>query len=233
MFKAIALDIDGTITLKNGLISTKAILLIRRLESRGIRIVLASGNAFPVLMGLKKYFGCSGVVIAENGAVVGDDTQLIVNGDPEVGLKAKEAILSKLGDIVRESWQNRFRYVDFAFKLRKPSLSRSYVLNAMRRAVGDMPYTVVVDSGVAFHVRDIRVNKGVGLIKAAELMGLTPKDFVAIGDSEVDLEMFEVAGFSVALANAVKELKDRADMITEKPYWEGFNEAVEKIFNLK
>lgn len=55
---------------------------------------------------------------------------------------------------------------------------------------------------------------------------------VAMGDSMNDFDMIEKAGIGVAMGNAVPEIKNIADMITEDVNSAGVAAALEKIFSL-
>jgi len=55
MIKAIALDIDGTITDNNSILCLEAISIIRKLEENKIKVILSSGNALCVVKTLSKY----------------------------------------------------------------------------------------------------------------------------------------------------------------------------------
>ena len=58
------------------------------------------------------------------------------------------------------------------------------------------------------------VNKGEGLRRAAEALGLTRGEVMAVGDGHNDLPMLRWAGFSVAMENASPEVKAAADFVT-------------------
>ena len=53
---------------------------------------------------------------------------------------------------------------------------------------------------------------------------------VAIGDGKNDYEMMSVAGYKVAMANAVPELIEMADMITTSNNDAGVAKAIAKLF---
>ena len=57
------------------------------------------------------------------------------------------------------------------------------------------------------------VDKGSGLRKLCEIMGIDPQRVLAIGDSENDIPMLQAAGFGVAMGNATESLKAIADWI--------------------
>jgi phosphoglycolate phosphatase len=58
-------------------------------------------------------------------------------------------------------------------------------------------------------------------------MDLEASDFVAIGDSANDVEMFEVAGFGIAVGNGDAQIKEIANYITEASFGDGAVEAFE------
>jgi len=88
----------------------------------------------------------------------------------------------------------------------------------------------LIDSGFYYHVLARDVDKGKGLRAAAEMMGIESSVIVAIGDSEVDMELLQEAGYGVAVGNSSDELKEIADLVTKGENGEGFREAVERLF---
>ena len=82
--RAVVTDIDGTITAGNRLVSTKVIEALRRVEGKGLPIMLASGNVLPIAYGLAGFIGVSGPVIAENGGVVYHNRTVKYLGDRKI-----------------------------------------------------------------------------------------------------------------------------------------------------
>lgn len=56
--------------------------------------------------------------------------------------------------------------------------------------------------------------KGKGIARLCKLKGIDIKDTVAIGDGANDVDMFEAAGFSVAMGNGADRAKQAADYVT-------------------
>jgi len=212
--KAIAVDIDGTLTNKKRAINCRAVEALRKLK---IPVVLATGNISCFARAVAKMIGVSDIVICENGGVVrfsydGDD---IVLGDKQKCLKALE-ILKKRFDV---------ELLDVEYRKSEVCLRRNFPIEEARKI---LPKDVrIVDTGFAYHIIDANVSKGRALKFIANKLGLDVKDFVAIGDSENDIEMLEVAGFGVAVANADLKLKEVADLVTSKPNGDGVVEALE------
>ncbi len=59
------------------------------------------------------------------------------------------------------------------------------------------------------------VNKGEGLLKLAELLGIDRADTIAIGDNYNDLPMIKAAGLGVGVQNTVEGMKKECDVITD------------------
>jgi len=69
-------------------------------------------------------------------------------------------------------------------------------------------------------------NKGVGLRKLAEILGVNPAT-MAIGDTENDLAIIEAAGIGVAMGNATDAVKAKADYVTTSNTEDGVAAAIE------
>lgn len=85
------------------------------------------------------------------------------------------------------------------------------------------------------HPNNIEVNhrqatKGEAVKQLAATYGIDLKETVVIGDSLNDLPMFAVAGYRVAMGNAVEEVKQQADVITVTNDEDGVAHALEKLY---
>jgi hypothetical protein len=70
------------------------------------------------------------------------------------------------------------------------------------------------------------INKGVGLVKLAEILGVDPANTLAIGDSENDLAILKTADIGVAMGNATAQIKEQADYITASNEEDGVAKAI-------
>ena len=59
------------------------------------------------------------------------------------------------------------------------------------------------------------VNKGQGLKKLADILGVDIKETIAVGDNFNDLSMIKVAGLGVGVQNTVEDMKKECDVITK------------------
>lgn len=73
------------------------------------------------------------------------------------------------------------------------------------------------------------VNKGAGLRAAAEALGLTRSEVMAVGDGHNDLPMLRWAGLSVAMGNGSPEVRAAAGFVTESCERSGLAIALEKL----
>ncbi len=73
-----------------------------------------------------------------------------------------------------------------------------------------------------------KTSKGKALLYLAKYLGMDANDIYCIGDGNNDLSMFEIAGFSMAVQNASKELKKKADVIVPSNRCDGVAFAIER-----
>ena len=73
------------------------------------------------------------------------------------------------------------------------------------------------------------VNKASGLRAALDELGLSPRNTVSVGDAENDHAFISISECGVAVANALKALKDRADLVTGGDNGAGIEQLVQQI----
>jgi len=222
--RLLAVDVAGTLTDDRRLIYPEVIYALRKLEKAEIPVSIVTGNSFMAAYKIAQYFGLSGPIIAESGAVVYDPVlkKRILVGDPELGRKAVNLIVKELG--LTPSFLNRYRDVDFIFEK-----NGDIGAERIRKICKEHNLEIrVSDSKFLIHVCDKKVNKGTGLIEACKLRGIPLSQVAAIGDSWIDLEMLKVVGLPIAVFNSPEELKQVAKIVTKKPDGEGVIEVIEE-----
>lgn len=75
-------------------------------------------------------------------------------------------------------------------------------------------YTFVRSSPWYYELLPKGANKGEGLIRLADMLGIDRKKVISMGDNENDLEQIKAAGIGIAVGNAVENIKKAADYIT-------------------
>ncbi|ASJ00403.1 phosphoglycolate phosphatase [Thermococcus gorgonarius] len=225
--KAISLDIDGTITYRDRTLSIDALKVIRLAERLGLPVMLVTGNSVPFAEAAAVFIGTSGPVIAEDGGA------LSLKGE---GTMRKRVFLTDMDEewILWSELKKRFPEAELSYSTmeRKAGLviTRKVPVEAVRELIAELGLNLVaVDSGFAIHIKKPWINKGAGIEKACEFLGISPKEVAHVGDGENDLDAFRVVGYRVAIAQAPESLKEKADYVTEKPYGDGGAEAVTHI----
>jgi phosphoglycolate phosphatase (TIGR01487 family) len=201
--KALAVDVDGTLTDDSRLVSLDAIRALREVQDSGIPIMLASGNVLPIAYSLSNYLGFNGPIIAENGGVVSYNQQIWILGDPEKPRKAYEYLRTKMD--AERLFTDKWRETEVGLK-REVSLAK------VREILKDWDVDVQT-TGWAVHIMEKGMNKFVGVKKACGLLGITPKDVAAFGDSDNDEMMLRECGWGIAVGNAFEGTKKAASFV--------------------
>lgn len=76
---------------------------------------------------------------------------------------------------------------------------------------------------------NIEVDKGKSILRLCEKLNINREEIIAIGDSYNDLGMIQTAGLGIAMGNAVEEIKEIADYITDTNMNDGVAKAIEKF----
>jgi hypothetical protein len=253
--RPLAVDIDGTLTRPkpDAGVDPRVFDALRAYADEA-PVVVATGKAFPFPVGLCEFVGVPRRVIAENGGVVfcdgaareseasegrgtaseqgsraGEDPYgggasrgVSYDGDPE----AADAVAAAYREAGHDLGWGEPDLVNY-WRETEVAVARDRPLPPLEEIAADHGLEVV-DTGYAYHVKDPSVDKDTGLETAAGALGLAPADFLAVGDSENDAELFGVAGESYAVANADDAARAAADHVTEAAYADGFLEALER-----
>lgn len=221
IIKAIAVDIDGTLTGADRRMNLEAVKILRKTETQGIKVIIASGNVLPIARALSTWLGASGPVIAENGGIVFYNKETRYLTTQEEPRRAFEMLKSKLS--IEGIPTNKWRETEIA-------LVPTTDVEMVREVLSQEGYDLHVGTtGFAVHINNLGVNKYEALKLACEMIGITPQDVMAFGDYENDIEMIEGCGLGVAVANALPPVKQVAKYVTKNPNGLGIVEAVEKF----
>ncbi|NJE01815.1 phosphoglycolate phosphatase [Thermococcus sp. JdF3] len=224
--RAISLDIDGTITYPDRRLSENALRAIRLAESLGVPVMLVTGNSVPFAEAMAIMIGTSGPVVAEDGGAL----------SIKDGRLRKRVYLTKMDEewILWSEIKRRYPEAVMSFSMpeRKAGLviMRTIPVEAVREIIGELGLNLIaVDSGFAIHVKKPWINKGTGIEKACEILGISPREVAHVGDGENDLDAFRAVGYRVAVGQAPESLKKAADYVTKRTYGEGGAEGIVHI----
>jgi hypothetical protein len=217
--KAIALDVDGTITDETRRVCVNAVNVIHRAENEGVPIIFVTGNVICAAKIIAILLGTTGGLVAENGGVIESQGKIKILGNITECQKAYEFLKSKFEVTNVELSDQRVSEV---------AIERTITEELVKETINDFN-VVVYDTKFAIQLTDPSVNKGSSLKMITNDLGIKTDEILAIGDSENDIEFLRVSDVKVAVNNAADELKDIADYITEKSYDDGVAEAIERF----
>jgi sucrose-phosphate phosphatase subfamily len=212
--EAFITDYDRTITTKEpGILKP---IMIKELKSLKIPLILVTGrNLFYVKELYKKYplWKC---IIAENGAVIylPKYSQTIIF-DSDHMRKARNIIKEK-------SLRAVVGRVIISLPLTQLKETR-LILKDLNKHLN---YERNIDE---FMILPKRIDKGTGLKLALQYLDIEPEKTIIIGDAENDIDLFNVSGFRIAVANAPKRLRVIADHVTKGEYNQGVIEVINKL----
>jgi phosphoglycolate phosphatase len=216
MIRALAVDIDGTLSDQNRVLCPAALRALRRLK---VPVVLSTGNTHCFTRTVCVLLGTPRIFIAENGGVLSysdDEMEILANLDV-----CEDAFQKLAAEFPLQKYNSaRYRFTDIA-------LQRNFDAKAAARRVQELGLPVeIIDTTYAVHIKDKRIDKGTGLIRIARRMNIDLSEFAAIGDSNSDLPMYRLAGFRASVGNAGPELKQDSDYVAKGEYGNGFAEII-------
>ena len=216
MIRALAVDIDGTLSDRNRVLCPAAVQALRSLL---VPVVLSTGNTHCFTRTVSILLGTPRIFIAENGGVLS-------HSDDEMEILADKKICEDAFQKLAAEFPLQ-RYNSGRYRLTDISLQRNFDVPAAARRAQELGLPVqLIDTTYAVHIKDKRVDKGTGLSRIAERMQIDLSEFAAIGDSNSDLPMFQLAGFRASVGNASPELKQISDYVARADYGNGFAEII-------
>lgn len=119
--------------------------------------------------------------------------------------------------------KHRSEMMKFQFTLAKsPELGRSIV-----EEVKKLPDLAITMSGPGLlEIMASGVDKWTGLEYLAKHIGISTDEICVMGDHLNDKKMIEMAGIGVAMGNAIREVKEAADMVTDSFDQSGVAKAI-------
>jgi hydroxymethylpyrimidine pyrophosphatase-like HAD family hydrolase len=215
-YHALACDYDGTIAF-HGRVPPEVVAGLERVRKSGRRLLLVTGRQVDDLLSVCPDVGIFDRVVAENGAVLFDPAtrqHTVLAEAPPVALDRRLAARGVTplarGRVIVATWEPHEKTV--LDTIREMGLELQVIFN--KGAV------MVLPSGV---------NKATGLIHGLHALRLSPRNAVGVGDAENDHAFLAACECSVAVANALPALKERADIVTSGERGEGVLEIVDGL----
>ena len=222
MIKLALLDVDGTLTDKTRLISTKVVETIRDVQKSGTLVSLVSGNVIPAMYALKTFVGINAPVFGENGGVMLDaDVEVFFSMEKPKRFFDEITGLGMADNLMT----NRWRTCSMGYYPKNGSEDEIVSLSGKR----DLE---IANSGFSWHILNRGQNKGYALNYLRKRYSLNLDEILVVGDSFNDIPMFLDEVKKAVPANAESRLKERADYVASVPYGEGVAEILQKASRL-
>lgn len=97
---------------------------------------------------------------------------------------------------------------------------------------GDQVNILTTDGGHLIQIMPKGASKALAITKICEMEGIGLENILVLGDDFNDLGLFQICGYSVAMGNAIQELKDIANEVTESNDNDGVAIILERIVRL-
>ena len=214
-YLALVTDYDGTLATA-GIVSDTTVAVLQRFRASGRHVILATGRRLDDLLAICPFIGMFSYVVAENGAVIYEprsrETTLIAEPLPDrfVAAVRDANIPFETGMVILATHvPHQARVLEIIQQL---GLELKIVFN--RSAVMVLPP---------------EINKAFGTKHALRKLGLSPHEIVAVGDSENDHSLLQLAECPVAVANALDAIKQAAAFVTRSPAGQGVIEVLEGL----
>jgi HAD superfamily hydrolase (TIGR01484 family) len=215
-YLALASDYDGTLA-HDGVVDRNTTEALEQLVRSGRKLILVTGRQLSDLESAFSRVDFCERVIAENGAVSYNpatrEKRILAARPPQYfldDLRNRGVSNLSVGDVIVATWHPFEQQALDA--IRDSGLELHIVFN--KQAV------MILPSGT---------NKMTGLCSALEELRLSSHNVIAIGDAENDHAFLEYCECSVAVANAIPSLKERADVVTEGDHGAGVAEIIGKL----
>jgi hydroxymethylpyrimidine pyrophosphatase-like HAD family hydrolase len=209
-------DYDGTIA-RDGRCAPSTVEALRRVRASGRKLILATGRQLVELQEVFPEHALFDRIVAENGAVLyepaGKDGRALA-GPPLAefvdALRRRGVQPLSMGQCIVATWRP----------------FESTVLEVIRGMGLELQ---IISNKDSLMVLPPGIDKASGLQVALNELGLSPHNAVGVGDAENDDAFLAMCECSVAVANALPALKERADFVTTGSHGVGVEELIDKL----
>ena len=253
--KAVFLDVDKTMTSeKDASLVASCLQACRQLQANGIAVVIATGRQAHCIPCVEDGQVKPDYIMASNGAAIYDGQKNLLwceSLDRQVFEDITDYCRQNHIDIFWKFIDGMYAYVgeselaqDVKRRLKHFTIGTHPDPKALPNAGGlvcsDLEKLaefhrlfdrriMCVNGGFYIHdLTNLDTDKGTGLQRLAELLGITAKQCAAFGDSENDVPMLKAAGLGVAMGNAMEVTKQSADYVSTNASEDGVYNALKK-----
>lgn len=254
-YKAVALDLDGTLLDSHGQISEKNKNKLTALTNAGVLVILATGRYFVQMTDILGRLNYSGILISTDGAITIDvgrkkvmaeysfpvqdlEETIRLCRDREIHVAVNTAFryyVESVSDFHQEHYQKYdtvYEITPDLLKIKEPVLK--FIVSDHRFVNGwqHVEYGEHLRKRAdAEHYKEI-VHKNTfktnALRHVLNNFHIRPEELIAIGDHYNDIDMLEYAGMGIAMGNSPEEVKNIANDVTLTNDEDGVFCALEK-----
>lgn len=214
-FEALATDYDGTLA-HDSIVDEATVAALNRARSAGLRLIMVTGREVNDLMNVFTQAALFDRVVAENGGVLYDPATQTLD---VLGAAPPSPLIERLTN----------EHVPFSTGHSIVATAKPYehhVLDAIRDL--ELEWHVIFNKGSVMAL-PADVTKASGLAVALKQLGVSYARTVGVGDAENDQAFLRACGVSVAVANALQSVKDRAYLVTEGARGAGVVELIDRL----
>jgi Cof subfamily protein (haloacid dehalogenase superfamily) len=255
-YRAVFLDIDGTLVTDRQLVSS-AEEVVQRLKGKGYKVALCTGRSTVHTNGVKHHLGIDNAVYFNGGlAVMRDDVTL--------SMPLEQSTVERILQLTREHQQplifhtqNRTlsleeipaEYQPILESYEFPPIERTTVEEVLSGTVGQIYQANVFTTREfdrtfgeripeclvyrwnrnAIDLQRLGCDKSIGAQTLLEKWNIPPAHAIHVGDGGNDIGMFQAMGLSIAMGNASDEVKAHANVVTDRAENDGVLKALENL----
>jgi hypothetical protein len=242
--RIIFIDIDGTLTNNNGVITDYTKNVLKKATKTGFYVVICSGRSNNDLIEKSKLANASPITISSNGTLVFDYDNNIKIYESLIAnnllFKIWDFSLANNIDLTFNSTFDRFKSVNSSKDAKIISTldgfdepitqivaeSNSYksinlLINFIEK-FENLEHSMLIShndkNNNTFYELDIynkTNNKGNAIQILLKYLNISKNYSICFGDGENDISMFESCKYKVAMSNGNEQLKEMADFVTE------------------
>ncbi|MFA6256982.1 MAG: HAD family hydrolase [Candidatus Paceibacterota bacterium] len=245
MYKAVILDLDGTTipNKKDGRPSPRVIEIIKKIKNQ-VFVSAATGRGIGLAGHIIKELGLTAPCIVNGGTRIIDPITEKILWEKSMD----KAQIEKVMEIAEEYQYNVFIGDDTEGSLAKYKITKkderiiyiepvteedTKIILQKLSSIPDISAHKIISWTLGhfdIHITHSEATKRHSMEVLLELLGVHKDEVVAVGDSNNDLPLFELAGYKVAMANGSEELKAKADLIAPSVDEDGLAYVLEKLF---
>jgi hypothetical protein len=214
--RALAADYDGTLA-EHGVLAPETAAELERLRAAGWQLVLVTGRQLADLKNVCRRLDLFAAVVAENGALLylpptGENRELAPPPPPAflAALRRRGVEPLAVGAVIVATLLPH--------------------LETVRQTIAELQLAMDISlNRDAVMILPAGVDKGSGLAQALTALDLSGEETVGIGDAENDLPLLARCRYSIAVGNALPEVRAAAHIVTAAAAGIGVREAIGRL----